>query len=179
MRCNPASSNCRVAPQKIGIKWVFSSIISWAWVENKTKYQIEWCYYCNVMTYCVEFEWGSVTDAALNMNAKREIHWGDFGEIGVIGLCIQKWGQINSPEWRLFPKVTSPSLKLWLSPDKDEIDSLVVSNYAWRKALWTVIHYNCVGQTSGQWMGVECSQLCINVRLNFHSQEVWCFWNPG
>lgn len=43
---------------------------------NKAKYQIEWCYYCNVMK-CCEFKWGRVEDAELNMNILK-----GFGHIG-------------------------------------------------------------------------------------------------
>lgn len=87
MRCNPALSNCRVVPQKIGIKWLFLPLCprhGWKIKLNAKLNGVIIAMWWNT----VEFKWGSVADAELYENRESntvEGIWGDWAEI-----CIHR-----------------------------------------------------------------------------------------
>lgn len=78
MSSNPALSNCRVVPQKIGIKWVFLPLCSghrWNIKLNSKLNGVNTAIWWNT----AEFKYSRLSDAELNMNTKSEIYLEDLG----------------------------------------------------------------------------------------------------
>lgn len=72
MRCNPASSNCRVTSQKICIKWVYPPLCpqhGWNVMLNAKLNGVITAIWWNT----AEFKWSCVADAELNMNTKSKL----------------------------------------------------------------------------------------------------------